>query len=715
MWTIDRRRLAILLALTVSATAHAAITGTIVDRDANPIAGATIRAYLAEDSTVIWARLVAGKVEREPLASVQSARDGSFSIDVRGQSPIDITVMTPDFRRIFETVDGDDLGAIVLGFLPAHTVRITSEGKPVARAIFVAGPYVWRSDAEGVVTAFQGSYAVFHPDYAVAHSDGSSATEIKLTRGVAVRGRVVNAAGPVPHAIVSINGWPLAESAGDGTFAIAHAPDNWQSITAIHGNEIGESLRAATASVEIRLHTGAAFTGTVRDSTRGAVAGARMTLAGAGDLRMVVMSDAGGRFTFAPLLALNYRVRGMHARYAIESAAVAAPELRARDFAAQPFARVRGYVLDDERKPMAGILVFPDDRYLRAALTNAAGEFTLRFASSPTSPGMIQASKPGYIRGLSKPRIWQPGDAREDVVLTLSHSFLLQVRVVDQQGQPVPNAEVGAMRLGDGVRSIVACRSETREDCNHAGADGIVTLMTTQGLHDLAVLGDDIAPVRLSNQMVTARSPTILVKVNRGIDIRGRVVYADGRPAPGVIVEMPTAFLPRSVPVAADGTFRLTGVTAGSVTVKAFSGDHQLSSPPVTVNAPASGVTITMPRGVRLEGRILDRATQKPVGDFTILLPSRNSVSDGFKQTGGQHFHADDGRFALDNVPPGSLQILVRAAGYAAGSRNDVTVEDGKTFSGIDIQLDRAARVSGRVTSANAPVAGVQVLLDPSR
>lgn len=715
MRTIKIRCLAILFALTYSATVHAAITGRVVDSDANPIAGASIRAYAAEGSAAMLARIVSGKVERELVASSQSAQNGSFSIDVNRSPAVDITVETPEYRWTVATVDGDDLGAIVLGLHPAHTLQITSDGKPVPGAIVLVGPNIWRSDSTGGVTAFRGPYSVVYPGYAIANSSGSSATGVKLTRGVTVRGRVVNAAGPVAGAIVSVNGWPLTETAGDGTFAIAHAPEDWKSITAVRGNEIGESARPAAGSVEIRLGTGAAFTGTIRDSARGAaVAGARMTLIGADGTWTIVMSDANGSFSFAPLLPGNYRVVGFHPTYAIETAGVAVPVVRARDFAAQPLTRVRGQVLDDEHKAISGAIVFSNDPYARTAISDAAGEFTLRFPSSPTSPAGIFASKFGHISTVSKPRIWQPGDAREDVALTLSTSFRVQVRVVDQQGQPVPNAEVNAMRLGDGVRSIVPCYSETREDCHHAGPDGMVTLVMIEGLHDLSVLGDDIAPVRLSNQMVTVRSPAIVVKVDRGLEIRGRVTYADGTPAVGVLVGMPAAFQPRSVPVAPDGTFRLTGVAAGSVTVRAFSSDRHLFSAPVTLKAPASGVTITMPRGAHIEGRILDGATRKPVNDFTILLPSRDRVSDGLAAAGGQHMHADDGRYTLDNVSPGSLQILVRASGYSAGSRNDITVEDGKTLKGIDILLDRGARVTGRVTSAGKPIAGVRVTLDPS-
>ena len=62
---------------------------------------------------------------------------------------------------------------------------------------------------------------IIHPDYAIEQVAVGRAAEVKLQKGVAVRGRVVNAAGPVAHAMVSINNYPLAESADDVSRSLA--------------------------------------------------------------------------------------------------------------------------------------------------------------------------------------------------------------------------------------------------------------------------------------------------------------------------------------------------------------------------------------------------------------------------------------------------------------------------------------------------------------
>src|SRR3954447_13379890 len=196
---MDMRNLAIVLALTASTNLFAAITGTVIDHDGKPVAGAAIRAYAAENSSVMRARILAGKIDREPVVTAQTAENGTFSLDVKSGGAVDVTVDAPSrARTAIATVDGDDLGAIVLSAVGPRMLRVTSGGKPVANAIVVSGMDVSRTNAAGEVPAPASTNAyVVNPDYAIDRHSGVNGLEVKLVRGVAVRGRVVNAAGPV--------------------------------------------------------------------------------------------------------------------------------------------------------------------------------------------------------------------------------------------------------------------------------------------------------------------------------------------------------------------------------------------------------------------------------------------------------------------------------------------------------------------------------------
>jgi protocatechuate 3,4-dioxygenase beta subunit len=712
------RKLAILLAVTASTNLVAAITGTVVDPDGKPIAGATIRAFAAESSAAQRARLLAGKIDRDPVVSAQSAENGTFSLDVKGAIAVDVVVDAPSHAHdAIATIDGDDLGAIVLGPPASRKLRVTAGGKAVANAIVVSGIDVSRTNAAGEVPAPASTSAyVVHPDYAIERHSGTGGRDAKLVRGVAVTGRVVNAAGPVAHATVSINGWPLAQSGEDGSFTIAHAPTRWQSISAVRGSEAGMVMRAKTGAPEVRIAPAATFAGTVRDTGRGgAIAGARMTISTSDEELMVAVTDAKGAFTFGPLLPRAYQIGGVHPAYAIESASVTLPVTRSRAFAAQAFARAKGRVIDEDRKAVAAAFVGAAGGNVaraRSVVTNANGEFAVRVMPATAFPAPLFASKRDYVSVSTAARLWKAAEVKDDVVITLARGFVAQVRVVDKQRQPVPNALVNVSKVGDqGMQrsTSVGCADPSRADCHRTGADGLFAMRTTEGRHDVIVFGDDVAPIRLPNQTITARAATVVVTVDRGIEISGRVVRPDGTVVADAIVDTPTGMMPRTSETAADGTFTIGGVAAGTVVLTAHSIDGNLSSPPVTVTAPAKNVTITIPRGARIEGRILDRTTQQPVTDFAVTLPPRGQRQYDFGPRVEKTIHADDGKYAIDNVPPGSVDLVVHAGGYVNGSRGDISAEDGKTVGGIDFQLDRGATISGRVTAGGAPVAGAQV------
>jgi hypothetical protein len=732
---IDMRKLArfALAALFVSSAttvAHAAITGTIIDLDGKPVAGATIRAFAAEDSAVMRARLVAGKADREPGATAKSSDSGSFTIDLKSSPAIDLEIEAPGHpRTTIATVDGDDIGVVQLDVQPVSKFRVTSGGKAVANAIVVSGAEARKTDAAGETPAFGiGPVSVIHPDSAIGSRRDmggtvSSSYEIKLTAGVSVRGKVVNAAGPVAHAIVSINGWPLAQSADDGTFVVAHVPENWQSVRAVRGNEIGTATRSAKAgAVEIRLAKGETFTGTVRDSLSGAaVAGARMSLNEGTDSVATTASDAKGRFTFGPLLTRSYQIEGTHPSYGIASASVLVPHVASRAFAALPYAHARGRVVDEEKKPVAAAIVnspVTNGPRRPSTLTNAAGEFVIRVMTSANPFALpIYATKHGYAGGMLEARKWQPGETRNDIVITLVRGFTIPVRVRDRQHQPVEHAYVNLVRIGDGAQqgffSPGECEEPARQDCRRTGADGSVVFRTSEGQHNVFVTGDEVAPKRVPSVALTARSEPVIVEVDRGVTVSGRVVHADGTPVAGALVEMPRSqFAQRNATTDSDGAFTIAGIASGATTLTALSSDRHMTSAPVPVTAPAKNVTITMPHGARIEGRVVDRGTKQPVTDFTVSLPSRGRPGPAPTP---QQIHADDGSYAIDNVAPGTAQIAVTATGFVTATRSDIAAEEGKTVSGIDVQLDRGASITGRVTSGGAPVAGVQVSLTANR
>src|SRR5206468_943666 len=115
---------------------------------------------------------------------------------------------------------------------------------------------VWLGNSAEVIatTDAQGKYSVadpakwtnapvvFHPDYALAedfyYAQKKASADLQIDAGVPVTGRVVGSDGntPAAGATPTINSFALATSAADGTFTIAHAPKQWETIEAHSGD-----------------------------------------------------------------------------------------------------------------------------------------------------------------------------------------------------------------------------------------------------------------------------------------------------------------------------------------------------------------------------------------------------------------------------------------------------------------------------------------------
>ena len=166
--------------------------------------------------------------------------------------------------------------------LPSHTTVAAATGLP-----FAAATVVWLGNATDAlaITDAEGHYSVpnpskwanrviiIHPDYAVVdifNGPFRSAPKVDhaLTSGVAVKGRVVGENGqtPVAKAAVTIDDWPLATTADDGTFTIAHAPRDWQDVETRSGNLAAVRARANDNALTLRLTRTARVTGNVRDA-----------------------------------------------------------------------------------------------------------------------------------------------------------------------------------------------------------------------------------------------------------------------------------------------------------------------------------------------------------------------------------------------------------------------------------------------------------------
>ena len=113
--------------------------------------------------------------------------------------------------------------------------------------------------------------------------------------------------------------------------------------------------------------------------------------------------------------------------------------------------------------------------------------------------------------------------------------------------------------------------------------------------------------------------------------------------------------LPSLPPGPATLSAALAGYVTATTTVTFEAGKHYLFSPTLYPS------NITPPTTATLQGRVTDAATLQPIAGAQVNVSTATPVITGV-----------DGRFKIDNLAPGALQLTVRATGYqemqAAGS-----------------------------------------------
>src|SRR5688572_2240083 len=237
-----------------------------------------------------------------------------------------------------------------------------------------------------------------------------------------------------------------------------------------------------------------------------------------------------------------------------------------------------------------------------------------------------------------------------------------------------------------------------------------------EGTYDFTFRREGLAPKTVRGQSITVTSsPAIEATMEPAVEITGRVTRGGAGLENVMIFAMVPGADSASATTGPDGSFTLSGLAPGSVRLMARKEDDFVQETR-NVTAPARDVIIDLKAGGRISGRVVEKGTSKPITTFQAgITTSRGGggmVMMGPPQL--RSFTSDDGSFTLDSVPPGATVVTASSPGYAS-ARLNVTVEEGKELTGLELQLDTGVKLIGRVTAPNgSALSDVQVRVLPS-
>ncbi|MGE3175356.1 MAG: sigma-70 family RNA polymerase sigma factor, partial [Planctomycetota bacterium] len=321
-----------------------------------------------------------------------------------------------------------------------------------------------------------------------------------------------------------------------------------------------------------------------------------------------------------------------------------------------------GIVVDRDGAAVADALVEvaslsgPDDEIAVQTTTDRAGRFELRDTGTAVFLG---ARAQGH--GASRIRLWmgEPGDRIELRLVLGPPSGSVRGVVVDADGRPVAGA---AVRVGDGrVASFVERDSgdglAPAGALTHTDAAGTFDAVgVLPGRHPIQVRAAGAAPWSGACDVVAHVSTALRIELAPGAVVRGRVLDAAGEGVADATVRFGSSgaeFTFRSAEARADGTYELTGLPPGEVSLVAEHRDRGRRQ--ATLSTIAGAVTPWDPvldAGVALAGRTVDTAGA-PLAGVTIEAYCTGAVTwHGLARSD------DEGAFELHGAPADSTLSL---------------------------------------------------------
>ncbi|HKE01039.1 MAG TPA: carboxypeptidase-like regulatory domain-containing protein, partial [Planctomycetota bacterium] len=204
-----------------------------------------------------------------------------------------------------------------------------------------------------------------------------------------------------------------------------------------------------------------------------------------------------------------------------------------------------------------------------------------------------------------------------------------------------------------------------------------------------------------------------------GAPVAGAHVTAELASSQAVAMGLPGMDGGKSAVTGPDGRFRIDDLEAGRWRVRASRGSAlKRTEREVELRGGEEKIEIVLPRGA-IEGRVVRADDHQPVANASVSLvdadrggPQRQMImvavtsdSDG---SGPEIVTGDgmartktdaDGKFRIDDLPAGKYRVKGTAAGLREGTSADISLGDDALVNGVELALEKAASLVGRVTS----------------
>ncbi len=349
-------------------------------------------------------------------------------------------------------------------------------------------------------------------------------------------------------------------------------------------------------------------------------------------------------------------------------------------------ATIAGCVVAPDGAPLAGAnvamvyldisrVLFSADGRSEPITTDAEGRFELR----PVAAGRVAfvAAAEGLAPSQIEELAVVDGGRYADLELRMADGRPVRGKVVDDQGQPVAGAavELRPWERPDDPQFLKMMLKIRRIDTT-TGPDGVFEARGMTG-ERVVVQASKAGYTTATKLGVKLDEAELVVQIQRGCTVRGRVLDPDGQPV---------------------ARFR---IDTRSQAPKAQAAEGQ----PVDASARRDGAD-------GMSGPSWQRG-RRGQREQTVQLPEGQTMAErGMSMEGNwREIASDDGRFELTGIPPGAVRVRIRAEGYLDPENQEIELAAGQVGEELQFELRPGLCAAGVVLDAatGKPVSDAQV------
>jgi protocatechuate 3,4-dioxygenase beta subunit len=300
--------------------------------------------------------------------------------------------------------------------------------------------------------------------------------------------------------------------------------------------------------------------------------------------------------------------------------------------------------------------------------------------------------------------------------------------VLDPSGAPAANVRVDARRV-DNPRETAGTTTET---------DGTFELTKLRGMvYDVSV--DDA--IGIAEEPTVTVGSEITIQLEAPASVSGVVVTASGEPVPGATVQLKDLAEQGPEPnieaimrglfrrgeggesTDAYGRFEFTKIAPGDYEVAAKTASQGTAKSDPLSLSPGMDFTelqLVLDPGVSFSGIVVGSDGAPVQGAHVQLTPSgEDPTADMMSQflpaamlnPVGSTTSDANGAFTINNVPPGTYQLVASHSAYAKTTMPNVQVASGRPVTGYRVTLGKGGNAQGKYTIDGKPQPGAMIMI----